>query len=216
VKARIVTALKVQKRNPRRVNVYLDGEFAFGLEGSAAAWLKIGQELAEEKIAQLLSEDEAENAYQQALRFLSYRPRTEMEVRKKLEQRGVIEPMILEVLARLRRSRLVDDEQFARDWAENRSAFRPRSRRALAIEMRQHGLDQEAIDQAVAELDDDLLAYQAAQKHSRKLNGLEWQDFRQKMTGFLARRGFRYDVIAPVVKRIWNEDHTEELEEDNL
>ena len=213
---RTVTALKIQKRNPRRVNVYLDGEFAFGLEGSAAAWLKIGQELADEKINQLQTEDEAENAYKQALRLLNYRPRTEAEVRKKLEQRGTSEATILAVLERLRRTGLVNDERFARDWVENRNTFRPRSRKALAIEMRQHGLNQETIEKAIAELDDEPLAYQAAQKHSRKLNGLDWQAFRKKMTGFLARRGFRYDVIAPVVKRIWTEDHTDKLEEDEL
>jgi regulatory protein len=216
VMGRTISALKVQKRNPRRVNVYLDGEFAFGLERTAAAWLKIGQELNDEKIARLQSDDEVENAYQQALRLLSYRPRAEAEVRKKLEQRGVAEAKILEVLERLRNSGLIDDARFARDWADNRSEFRPRSRRALTLEMHQHGLDDQSISQAIADLDDDLLAYQAALKHSRKLSGLEWQIFRQKMTGFLARRGFRYDVIAPVVKRIWDENHTDKLEEDNL
>ncbi len=213
---RTISALKIQKRNPRRVNVYLDGEFAFGLERTAAVWLKIGQELSDEKIAQLQSDDEVGNAYQQALKLLSYRPRAEAEVRIKLEQRGVDETMILEVLERLRHSGLIDDARFARDWAENRSEFRPRSRRALTIEMRQHGLDNQSISQAIAGLDDDSLAYQAAVKHSRRLNGLEWQSFRQKLTGFLARRGFGYDVIAPVVKRIWDEYHTDKLEEDNL
>ena len=149
---RTVTALKTQKRNPRRVNVYLDGEFAFGLEGSAAAWLKIGQELADEKINQLLSEDEADNAYQQALRLLNYRPRAEAEVRIKLEQRGTSEATILKVLDRLRRTGLVNDERFARDWVENRNTFRPRSRKALAIEMRQHGVNQESIEKAITTL----------------------------------------------------------------
>jgi regulatory protein len=213
---RSISALKIQKRNPRRVNVYLDGEFAFGLERTAAAWLKIGQELSDEKISRLQSDDEAENAYQQVLRLLSYRPRSEAEVRKKLEQRGVAEAMILEVLERLRHSGLIDDDRFAREWADNRSEFRPRSRRALTIEMRQHGLDNQSISQAIADLDDNSLAYQAALKHSRRLNGLEWQSFRQKLTGFLARRGFGYVVIAPVVKRIWDEYHSEKMEEDNL
>jgi regulatory protein len=213
---RIVTALKVQKRNPRRVNVYLDGEFAFGLERVAAAWLKIGQDLSNEKIAQLQTDDGVENAYQQALKLFNYRPRAEAEVRKKLEQRGVAEGMIIEVLERLRRSGLINDARFAQEWADNRTEFRPRSRRALAIEMRQRGLDNESITQAIAGLDDDLLAYQAALKHSRKLNGLEWQIFRQKLTGFLARRGFSYQVITPAVKRIWDENHPDKLEEDNL
>jgi regulatory protein len=214
--ARKITALKVQKRNPRRVNVYLDGEFAFGLERAAAAWLRIGQELSDEKIAQLLAEDEGEKAYQQALKLLSYRPRSEAEVRKKLEPHGVAENMIDDVMERLRCIGLIDDNRFAQEWVDNRSEFRPRSRRALAIEMRQRGLDDESINQAIEGLDDDLLAYQAALKHSRRLNGLEWRVFRQKMTGFLARRGFNYEVIAPVVKRVWNENHTDILEEEDL
>ena len=216
VMGRKITALKIQKRNPRRVNVYLDGEFAFGLERVAAVWLKIDQELSDEKIVQLQGDDEGEKAYQQALKLLSYRPRSEAEIRKKLTQRGLAESMIAEVLERLRRSGLVDDSRFARDWAENRSEFRPRSRRALTIEMRQRGVDDEAIVQAVAGLDDDHLAYQAAVKYSHRLAGLEWQDFRQKMIGFLGRRGFTYQVAAPVVRRVWDENHTYKMEEDKL
>ncbi len=203
-----ISALKVQQRNPRRVNVYLDGEFAFGLEREAAVWLKIGQELSDEKIAQLQKDDEGEKAYLRALRLLSYRPRSEAEVRKRLAQRGVPESMLEEVLERLQRSGLIDDARFARDWAENRSEFRPRSRRALTIEMRQRGIDEESINQAVASLDDNALAYQAALKYSRRLDGLEWQAFRQKLGSFLGRRGFSYDVAAPVVRRVWDESHT--------
>jgi regulatory protein len=213
---RKISALKVQQRNPRRVNVYLDGEFAFGLERVAAAWLRIGQELSDEKIAQLQSEDEGEKAYQQALKLLSYRPRSVAEVQKKLEGRGVPENVLAEVIARLHRSGLLDDARFAREWAENRSEFRPRSRRALAIELRQRGLDNDSIAQAVTELDDDNLAYQAARKYSHRLQGLEWQAFRQKLVGFLGRRGFNYAVAAPVVRRVWDENHTDKMEEDKL
>lgn len=213
---RKISALKVQQRNPRRVNVYLDGEFAFGLERVAAAWLRIGQELSDEKIAQLQSVDEGEKAYQRALKLLSYRPRSVAEVRKKLEQRGVPESMLAEVVERLQRSGLLDDARFARDWAENRSEFRPRSRRALTIEMRQRGVDNDVIAEAVAELDDDSLAYQAAMKYSRRLNSLEWQVFRQKLIGFLGRRGFSYSVAAPVVRRVWDENHTDNKEEEKL
>ncbi len=211
-----ISALKIQKRNLRRVNVYLDGEFAFGLERVAAAWLRIGQELSDEKIAQLKKEDEGEKAYQKALKLLSYRPRAESEVRKKLEQQGVPESLIGEVLERLHRTGLTDDNRFARDWVENRSVFRPRSRRALEFEMRRRGVDDESIAQAVAGLDDDNLAYQAASKYSRRLHDLDWQAFRQKLIGFLSRRGFSYEVAAPVVRRVWDESHTQNLEEEPL
>jgi regulatory protein len=212
--SRKITAFKVQKRNPNRVNVFLDGEFAFGLARIAAAWLQVGQVLEDEKIIELQAQDESEKAYQQALKFLSYRPRTETEVRRNLEQHDIAEEVIIEVIDRLRRSGLVDDARFAQAWSENRSEFRPRSRKALAFELRQHGLDGEAIEQALSDLDDGELAYRAAIKQSRKLNNLEWPDFRRKLSDFLARRGFHYEVIVPVVKRVWDGLKANTLEEE--
>ena len=73
------------------MNIYLDGEFAFGLAGIVAAWLKLGQELGEEKIASLKAEDEREVTYQKALHFLSYRPRSSAEVRQNLLKHGLSE-----------------------------------------------------------------------------------------------------------------------------
>ena len=202
---RKITALKAQKRNSQRINVYLDGEFAFGLSRFAAAWLQIGQQLSPEKIQELQDIEAQEVAYQRALNFISYRPRSEAEVHKNLQKHATPEEVITEVLARLQRSGLVDDLQFAQTWVENRSAFRPRGRRALAIELRQKGLADEAIDEALRDLDEDNLAYQAALKQSRRYAGLEWQVYRQKMGAFLTRRGFGYEVAKPVIERVWSE-----------
>ena len=87
---RKITALQAQKRNPQRVNVYLDGEFAFGLSRITAAWLQIGQVLSEEKIVELQAADEIEVAYQKALHYLSFRTRSEDEVRKNLRKNNNI------------------------------------------------------------------------------------------------------------------------------
>jgi regulatory protein len=208
----IVTAMKVQKRNPQRVNVYLDGEYAFGLARITAAWLQIGQQLSDEKIAQLQADDSYEAAYQKALHPLNYRPRSSTEVRKNLEKHGYDPEVIEQVLERLGRSGLVNDRQFAQTWVDNRSEFRPRGRRLLNMELRQKGLDDEAIESALSELDEEQLAYQAALKYQRKLQDLPKPDFRRKLAGFLARRGFGYAVIEPVLERVWQDTLTTEDE----
>ena len=208
----IVTAMKVQKRNPQRVNVYLDGEYAFGLARITAAWLQIGQQLSDEKIAQLKAQDSHEAAYQKALGFLDYRPRSSAEVRKNLEKHGYETEVVEQVLERLGRSGLVNDDQFAQTWVDNRSEFRPRGRRMLSMELRQNGLDGEAIESALSGLDEEELAYQAAHKYQRKLQDLPKPDFRRKLAGFLARRGFSYAVIEPVLQRVWQETLTNEDE----
>lgn len=204
-----ITALEVQRKNPNRVNVHLDGEFAFGLARIVAAWLRVGQELSDTKIEQLVSEDGREWAYQQAMLFLSYRPRSEAEIRQNLRKHEIPEAVIEHTLERLRQAGLANDDQFAQAWVENRNTFRPRSRRMMAMELKQKGLADEAIQSAVQSVDDEASAYEAAQKRAARFKGLEWNEFRKKLSEFLARRGYSYSVIAPVVTRIWNATHTE-------
>ena len=200
-----VTALKVQKRNPHRVNVYLDGEFSFGLSRVTAAWLEIGQVIDQNKISELQTADEHEVAYQKALNFLSYRPRSEKEILDKLRKHEFLDKVAHDTLQRLKQNHLVNDLDFARIWVENRSAFRPRGRRALTLELRQKGITGEVIDEVLQDLDEDELAYQAALKQVRKYHGMDWKAYRQKMVAFLARRGFNYGVAAPITKRVWAE-----------
>jgi len=168
-----------------------------------------GQELDEEKISKLQAEDADEMVYQKALHFLSYRPRSSAEVRQNLTKRGFSEVIIEEIFYRLERTGLVNDQEFARAWVENRNTFQPRSRSALRLELRRKGLSEEIIQPVLDEqVDEEALAFEAARKYSRRLAGLEWLEFRQKLSGFLARRGFSYTTLSPVVSEVWKEIQT--------
>lgn len=204
-----ITAIEPQQKNPHRVNIYLNEEFAFGLAAIVAAWLKVGQELSEEKIASLKVEDEREATYQKALHFLSFRPRTLAEVRQNLKRRGISEPVIEETISRLRNAGLINDEAFARAWVENRNTFHPRSKRALRMELRRKGLNDEIVQTVLeTQVDEAALAFEAARKYAPRLASLEWAEFRQKLGGFLTRRGFSYTTLAPVVSEVWKEFQT--------
>lgn len=204
-----ITAIEPQQKNPQRVNVYLDGEFAFGLATIVAAWLKVGEELSDEKVASLKAEDEGEVTYQKALHYLSYRPRSSAEVRQNLTKRGVSESLAEETVNRLSSAGLVNDVAFARAWVENRNEFRPRGQSALRMELRRKGLGDETIQSVLDEqVDEEALAFTAARKHARRLAGLKWPEFRRKLGGFLARRGFSYTTLAPVVSEVWKETQT--------
>jgi regulatory protein len=102
----------------------------------------------------------------------------------------------------------VDDHQFAETWVENRLEFRPRSRRALAVELRQKGIASEIIDDVLCDIDDDEIAHHLAQKQAHKYQQSDWQEFYRKMSAYLARRGFYYRTITPIVKQIWSELET--------
>lgn len=206
---RKITAIEPQK-NRNRVNIHLDGEFAFGLARITAAWLKVGDVLNEEKINELKYKDESERALQQALLFLSYRARSEKEIKQNLLKHEYSETIIEQTLERLRDNKLANDGEFAKTWVENRSTFRPRSKRALSMELRQKGLDEETVKTAIADVDENALAYESARKRAPRFHGLEWSEFRKKLSEYLARRGFPYAVSISVVTKIWNELHTGE------
>jgi regulatory protein len=203
--ARKITALKLQKGNKNRVNVYLDGNFELGLAKIVAAWLRVGQELTDEKIKKLREQDSIEVALQSAIHYLSYRPRSEDEVRKNLKKKVIQDHVIDEVIERLQQDGLVDDHKFAELWIENRSALRPRGSRILRLELRKKGISDKIIDSVTSNIDEDHLAFQAAKKQARKYRGLEWQDFRKKMYGFLARRGFDYGIISTIIPKAWED-----------
>ena len=84
-----ITDIQPQKHDPSRLNVYLDGEFAFGIARVVAPWLKVGQEISTETMAELIEKDQREKAYQRALNYLSYRVRSEEEVRRNLRKHEV-------------------------------------------------------------------------------------------------------------------------------
>lgn len=200
-----ITALRVQKKNNQRVNVYLDGEFAFGLAVIEAAKLHRGQYLSDEDIALLREKDTRETAYERALNFLSYRPRSEAEVRRYLQDKQVPPSIQEEVVSRLTRAGLLDDHAFARYWVENRERFKPRGVYALRSELRQKGLSDAVIASALENLDEEESAYRAAQQRVARWGHLDYQPFRRKLGAYLRRRGFAFETIEAVITRVWHE-----------
>lgn len=200
-----ITGIKVQKRNPDRVSLYLDGEYAFGLSRIVAAWLSVGQRLSEEKIRTLREKDSQEVAYQRALRLISHKPRTKKEIHQKLIDKGFDVDQANVVVKKLEDAGLVEDREYARQWVENRNNSHPRSKRLMKLELLQKGITVEEIEGALVESAEDAeLATQAAMQQIRKLQGLEWPEFRKKLSAFLMRRGFSYGTIAPVVQSVWD------------
>ncbi len=206
-----ITALKAQKRNPERINVYLDGNYAFAVARIVGAWLQVGQVISDEKIVAMQTEDTREKAYLRAVKFAGYRPRSEAEVRKKLTEVGFADDVVEETVNRLRENGLLSDERFARDWVDNRATFKPRSRRVIAMELRQKGVADEIIQDALDEaVDEDKLAYQAALRRARRWAGLDWATFRERLSAYLLRLGFSYGTISDLVHQVWTDLRSEQ------
>jgi regulatory protein len=202
-----ITGIKKVKGREKRVRVYLDGKPALRLlaETALQEGLKVGQEITESRLDSLESQDRYRQCLNAAIRFLGYRPRSEAEVRQRLERHGFDGECLEKSLARLKEQGLVDDVAFARFWKENRETFSPRSKRLTKMELKRKGLSSDIIEQIIGEIDEKDSAYRAALKKAPRLVNYEYQDFRRRLVDYLGRRGFNYGVIKETTERIWKE-----------
>ena len=198
-----ITALSRQKRNPGRINVFIDGSFAFGLAEITAAYLRVGQTLSPSEIEKLQGADQIEKAKEAAIRYIEYRPRSIDETRRHLHKKAYPEAVVEQVIERLAAVDLLNDATFARYWVEQRETFKPRSKIALQQELRQKGIERSLIDEAVAAVDELAAATQAAEAKARRWGTLPEPQFRQKLGGFLQRRGFGYGIVKEVTEALW-------------
>lgn len=199
--------MTVGKSREKRVNVYLDDKFACSLLAEVALQkgLKIGQELSEAELEALAGADRYQRCLNAAIRYLGYRPRSESEIRQRLQKHGFESEYTEKALARLKEQGLVDDTAFARFWKDNRESFSPRSRRLTKLELQRKGLNSDIIEQVIREVDDSDSAYRAALSKARRLSPSDYQVFRRRLGAYLGRRGFGYDIINETVARVWKE-----------
>lgn len=200
-----ITAVKIQKDNKERVNVYVDDQYAFAVTVLVAATLKKGQYLSEADIQQFKEQDERQKAYEQALRYLSFRARSRQEMERHLSGKGYSPAVVTATIERLGDEGYLDDEDFARFWLENRERFRPRGQRALRYELRQKGIGDELIDSLLTDLDEDELAWTAVEGKVTQWQNLDEEAFKKKVLGFLSRRGFNYEVTYRIFERAWTQ-----------
>lgn len=203
----IITKLNSGKSREKRVNVFLDGRFAFSLLAEVAVkeGLQVGQELSANQVEALEQSDHYHRCLNAAIRYLGYRPRSEAEIIQRLQRRGFHSNFIERVMVKLKEQGLVDDTAFARFWKENRESFSPRSRWLTRLELQRKGLDGGIIEQVAGEVDDSDSAYRAALSKARRLSLSDYQDFRRRLGEHLRRRGFGYEVINNTVEKVWKE-----------
>ena len=198
-----ITALTAQMKNPDRVNVFIDGTFALGLAMSVAAGLGIGQEISQGELEKLDHRDEIHRARERVLRLLARRPYSSTEITRYLRRHQIDGEIIQNVIDDLTEAKLIDDDAFAAYWVEQRETFRPRSRLALRQELNQKGVEREIVAEALSEVDEIDAARRVAQKQAGRWRGLPEAEWRAKLTRYLMRQGYPYDIVSEVVTEAW-------------
>jgi regulatory protein len=206
-----ITKLEVQKRNPRRVSIFLDGSFALGMDHQLAVELGLrkGRTLDRGELERITRAEEKSRAKHFALDFLGYRARSIWEVRDRLARRGHAGKIIEEVIDELCREGLLDDEDFALRWTRDRMKNKPLGERLLRRELRLKGVPKEIIDQVAAvtygDLDTEQLAAELLRSREGRYRHLDVQTAQRRMVNFLLRRGFDRRVVWEAVNQVLQE-----------
>ncbi len=204
-----ITAMEPQKRKGR-LNIFVDGQFVIGVGEAVAAdlSLRVGREITPEKLREVASAEEVQKALDSALGLLEVRARARREIETRLAQKGIEEEIIAQVVAKLVKLELINDAEFAALWVEAKTRAggnRPVGRRRLSSELYAKGVAKEQIADAVdvvTNADELALARAAASKKVRTVptDRDALQKERQKLMGFLQRRGFGWEVVKQVTR----------------
>ena len=207
-----ITKIEPQKRRPDRKSIFVDGNFLAGVSSETLlrTGLRTGDTIDPATIQALQATEGLLNAKNAALRFLSVRPRTVREIRDKLREKEFAESEIGNTIDELQRAGLLDDAAFARMYIRNAMQVRPIGKVLLKRKMLLLGVDLKTIEAALAdtlpEYDQRDLARASAEKflargkHTRRQPDAIKD--RKRVGGYLARRGFTWDVIEPVLKEL--------------
>lgn len=201
----IVTSLKPQK-NKKRVNVYLDGKFAFGidLDNLAKLRLKVEQVLTEKEVEKIIKKAEFQKTLDKLLRFATLRPRSEKEINDWFRKHKIHQSLFNDLLRKLKKFKLVDDKKFAKWWVEQRTNFRPRGKWALKAELRQKGIKRDLIEATIDKLsiNEEKIAINLLEKKMYRWKNMDKYEAKKKMSQFLARKGIDWNAIRSAIDQL--------------
>jgi len=153
------------------------------------------------------------------LQLLTQRARSRAELADRLRSRNVPDDVAGRVLDRMAEVGLVDDQAFAHDFVRAKRAERGLSARELSRQLRTKGVGAEAIDTAVADLDEQaerVTARRLVERKLRSMSGLDTQVQIRRLAGLLARKGYPPGLAFQVVREVVGEAANEHLDGDSL
>jgi regulatory protein len=208
----VITAIIEPKGRPNRRRICLDGKFAFTVKLNVVAKFRLreGLTLLSDQIAAIEQGEIRQECLDRAMKYLTGRLHSHSELKKKLSRQEYSPSMIDDVLEDLKRLGYIDDQRFAKTKALSAAQHKHHGPRRALMELMKSGVKRNVAEEAVGEVyesnDNIAAARQLAQKQAARLKKLDPQVARRRLAGMLARRGFDYDSIKPVIEEVIGRD----------
>jgi len=193
-----ITKIEQQKKDEKRYSIFLDGKFAFGLSGTDVLYFKLkeGEELEPKKYEYILEHKVYEEAKTKAFNYISVGYKTEKEVKDKLFSKEYSEEVVDKVIELLKKYDYVNDVTYAKKFIEYRTNVKKQGEFKIKHDLKLKGVSNDIISEVFEEFESDTNDTIVA-LIEKKAKGEKEFDFKEKqrITGFLLRKGFSYDEI---------------------
>ena len=210
----VITRIERQKNSTQRLNIHIDGEFAFGIHKAVLLrWsLRQGDSLTDQQKRDLMNDEEVHRARLSAMRLLHSRLRSEKELRDRLREKEYARETVDAVVRSLNEAGLLDDARFAEAFCHDRALRGAAGPVLLRRELRMRGVAASIIDRQLARIPDEeqmARAVRTAQAYLRKsprARTARIPALRGQAVGrYLLRRGFEWSIITKVLKSMFGE-----------
>ena len=208
----IITKIEKQKNNNKRYSIFIDNEFAFGIDEIDLLYYKLKENevLDQEKYKYINNKLLLKRAKDTALKYLSFKMRSKKQVIDKLEDNGYPSIIIDKVIALLEKYKYIDDESFAKAFIKDKSSIKGYGLYKIKYELKMLGIDEYIYEKYI--IDKDILDEEKEAKRllSKKAKNLDLENIdykqKQKLYAYLARRGFSYEIINKVFAKLLEEE----------
>ncbi|PZC49981.1 MAG: regulatory protein [Chloroflexi bacterium] len=205
-------------RKGRAVHVTFDdgSELRCDRDFLPAHRLTVGQQIEPVFLDRLARQAGRHDAERLVLRWLANRPRSRVDLQRRLRNKGVTREVADDTLSHLAQQGYLDDHAFASAWVESRLRAQPRSQRMIRSELRSQGVDSGIAEEVTRDIDDDAAALaiavgQRARVRLAPVNddadredwGEAWEAFRKRTGGLLLRRGFASGTTQRALRAAW-------------
>jgi len=200
-----ITKIEQQKNNRSRYSIFVDGNFSVGVHESVlfSEHLHVGDTITRDKIEALEQADARFAAKDIAFNLLKYRQRSIGEMRSRLRKKDFDGVVIETIINELKADGYLNDEEFALTYAEDQLTRKNIGPIRLKSELYKKQIPDKIVEKTVIQIyqkyDVVELARNAAKKKKQSLGNVDYQTAYRRMTSYLGRRGFPWDIITEVI-----------------
>jgi len=211
----VITRIGRQKNNNERYNLYLDEKYAFSLDEAVLIKYQLskGKVIEEFTLDEIVFDDEVRKAFNKAINFLSYRMRSEYEVKQKLLQNEFGEAVILEAIRKLYEYGFLNDESFTKALVETQKKNSKKGPTAIRQELKKKGIEKDLQEKVLGNYSEEEqvdIARTLAEKIINQNQDKTPRQIKQKVQDTLQRKGYNFSIITQALSTFELEKNEEE------